>query len=265
MKSRNIEVTMKDIEQANSPTTKKGTCYLHSSCDDCPDNDFAHCLLMANGLTESEIEHKPPVVDDITVKHTVLDSINAKLQRIDQSLIGIQINQGKTIREAELEEHIEKLEKQLNGIRPHYSKTLLTADRTELTAAIYKKDDLFPDTDAPSLEKYGIAFAEWLIPSTSTPFRKGIIKKILEYEDLELVDNSRKKIYQCGESNSYKSIKVGVASHGEMTTTVRTNMQEIANGNGQLDQYGYMFGKWIKKNADSYFLSGLFKALSKRG
>jgi hypothetical protein len=124
------------------------------------------------------------------------------------------------------------------------------------------KDDLFPDTDVPSLEKYGIAFAEWLIPSTSTPFRKGIIKKILEYEDLELVDNSRKKIYQCGGSNSYKSIKVGVASHGEMTTIVRTNIQEIANGNGQLDQYGYMFGKWIKKNADSYFLSGLFKALT---
>lgn len=217
---------------------------------------------MKYNLLVKKLQNNDPVVNDITVKHTVLDGINAKLQRIDQSLIGIQINQGKTIREAELEEHIEKLEKQLNGILPHYSKTLLTADRTELTATIYKKDDLFPDTDVPSLEKYGIAFAEWLIPSTSTPFRKGIIKKILEYDDLELVDNSRKKIYQCGGSNSYKSIKVGVASHGEMTTTLRTNIQEIANGNGQLDQYGYMWGKWIKKNADSYFLSGLFKALT---
>ena len=69
----------------------------------------------------------------------------------------------------------------------------------------------------------------------------------------------------CGGNNSYTSIKAGVRSNAEMTVTVRTNIQEIANGNGQLDQYGYMFGKWIKKNADSYFLSGLFKALSDRG
>lgn len=47
-----------------------------------------------------------------------------------------------------------------------------------------------------------------------------------------------------------------------MTVTVRTNIQEIANGNGTLDQYGYMFGKFLKKNADGYFLSGLFKALA---
>ena len=67
-------------------------------------------MLIANGLSEDEIEHKPPVVDDITVKHTVLDSINAKLQRIDHTLINMNINQGKTIREAELEKQVKDLE-----------------------------------------------------------------------------------------------------------------------------------------------------------
>mgnify|MGYP000971279919 CR=1 FL=1 len=85
-------------------------------------------------------------------------------------------------------------------------------------------------------------------------------------ESIRVVEERQQPIWkifvQCGGSNSYTSIKTGVASHGEMTTTVRTNLQEIANGNGTLDQYGYMWGKWIKKNADSYFLSGLFKALA---
>lgn len=159
-------------------------------------------------------ECRPSVVDDITVKHTVLDGINAKLQRIDQSLIGIQINQGKTIREAELEKLVDTLEED-NAI----------AHRT---------------------------IAE-------------LRKKILPIDVSFLNDEGLIEKYQCGGSNKYKTIKTGVASHAEMTATVRTNIQEIANGNGQLDQYGYMFGKWIKKNADSYFLSGLFKALSEGG
>jgi len=189
-------------------------------------------------IFNKKLTGKSNIIDNITVKHTVLDDINAKLQRIDHTLLNMMINQGKTIREAELEETVERQRNELAGayriieglkkdIRPHYSTSLLTADRTELMATIYKKNDLFPDTDILSLEKSGKAFMEWLIPSTSRPFRSGITKAILEYDDLALVENSHQKIYQCGGSNSYTSIKVGVASHKEMTTTIRTNLQDI--------------------------------------
>lgn len=65
----------------------------------------------------------------------------------------------------------------------------------------------------------------------------------------------------CGGSNSYDSTKLGCDSHGELTVTIRTNRQEIANGNSALEQYGYIFGKWIIKRSNMYFCIGLYKAL----
>jgi len=138
-------------------------------------------------------ETNKPVVDDITVKNTVLDSINAKLQRIDHTLINMNINQGKTIREAELEKQLQNLEE-----------TLL----------------------------------DWM---------PGMVTKY------------------CGGSNSYESTKLGCEAHGELTATIRTNKQEISNGNQNIEQYGYMFGKWIIKKTCTNFCIGLYKALKEGG
>jgi hypothetical protein len=65
----------------------------------------------------------------------------------------------------------------------------------------------------------------------------------------------------CGGSNSYISTKVGCKSSGELTSTIRTNIQEIANSNEKIELMGYMFGKWIIKNTSVFFSNGLFKAL----
>jgi len=46
-----------------------------------------------------------------------------------------------------------------------------------------------------------------------------------------------------------------------LTTTIRTNRQDISNGNPTLEQYGYMFGKWIIKRSSIHFCIGLYKAL----
>jgi len=65
----------------------------------------------------------------------------------------------------------------------------------------------------------------------------------------------------CGGTNSYQSIKVGCKPDGEMTVTIRTNKQEIANGGEKLETFGYMFGKWLINQRSIYFCNGLFKAL----
>lgn len=158
---------------------------------------------MKYNLLVKKLQNNDPVVDDITIKHAVIDGINAKLQRIDHNLTGMMINQGKTIREAELEKLVDDLENE--NAEAHHTITVL------------RNCEALTET------------------------------------------------YGCGGNNSYKTIKLGCSSHAEMTVTVRTNIQEIVNSNEKLDMLGYMFGKWIKKNADDYFLSGLFKALSEGG
>jgi hypothetical protein len=65
----------------------------------------------------------------------------------------------------------------------------------------------------------------------------------------------------CGGINSYVSIKLGCKSDGEMTITIRTNYQEIANENNKQELFGYMLGKWLMKNTSVFFCNGLFKCL----
>lgn len=71
----------------------------------------------------------------------------------------------------------------------------------------------------------------------------------------------KKIIAFCGGQNKYESIKVGANSHAELTATIRTNIQEIANSNEKLEMFGYMYGKWLTKRSSTYFLTGLYKAL----
>jgi len=68
----------------------------------------------------------------------------------------------------------------------------------------------------------------------------------------------------CGGQNKYESIKVGINSHAELTATIRTNIQDIANSNEKLEMFGYMFGKWLTKRSSIYFLTGLSKALMEK-
>jgi hypothetical protein len=81
-----------------------------------------------------------------------------------------------------------------------------------------------------------------------------------------LSEKEIKKMYekQCGGNNSYDSTKIGNKSDGEMTATIRTNIQEIANSNEKLEMFGYMFGKWLTKRSSIYFLTGLSKALMEK-
>jgi hypothetical protein len=74
--------------------------------------------------------------------------------------------------------------------------------------------------------------------------------------------NKIKKL--CGGANTYVSIRVQSNSDGEMTTTIRKNYQEIANGNSTMEQYGYMFGKWLMNKTSVYFVNGVFKAFKEQ-
>jgi hypothetical protein len=65
----------------------------------------------------------------------------------------------------------------------------------------------------------------------------------------------------CGGNNSYDSTKVMCNPHGEMTATIRTNKQEIANSNEKLQLFGYTFGKWLIKKTNVYFMIGLYNAI----
>jgi hypothetical protein len=71
----------------------------------------------------------------------------------------------------------------------------------------------------------------------------------------------KKIIAFCGGQNKYETTKVGANAHAEMTATIRTNIQGIANSNPALEQYGYMFGQWLIKRSSEYFLTGLYDAL----
>ena len=72
----------------------------------------------------------------------------------------------------------------------------------------------------------------------------------------------KKIIAMCGGDNKYNSIaKIESNPHGLLTTTIRTNIQEISNGNTTIEMAGYMFGKWLVKNTSEYFSIGLYKAL----
>ena len=71
----------------------------------------------------------------------------------------------------------------------------------------------------------------------------------------------KKIIAFCGGQNKYESIKIGCNAHAEMTATIRTNLQDISNGNPAIEQFGYMFGQWLIKRSSEYFLIGLYNAL----
>lgn len=65
----------------------------------------------------------------------------------------------------------------------------------------------------------------------------------------------------CGGSNNYTSMKIACKPDGELTITIRTNKQEIINGNEKVELGGYMFGKWLMKQTNVFFVNGMFKAL----
>lgn len=71
----------------------------------------------------------------------------------------------------------------------------------------------------------------------------------------------KKIIAFCGGQNKYETTKVGANAHAELTATIRTNLQDISNGNPTLEQYGYLFGQWLIKRSSEYFLIGLYDAL----
>lgn len=74
----------------------------------------------------------------------------------------------------------------------------------------------------------------------------------------------KKIIAFCGGQNKYETTKVGANSNAELTATIRTNIQGIANGNEKLEMFGYMFGQWLTKRSSIYFLTGLSKALMEK-
>jgi len=168
-------------------------------------------------------ECRPSVVDDITVKHIVIDDINSKLRIIEAKITAVMMAQGNTPpspMEDRLLQKVKELEKEL-------------------------------------VEAYRVINTQKATMGVLRESLADATKEILEI--LELRSSPIQK--ECGGTNSYQNIRVDCGPNSEMTTSIRTNIQEIANSNSKIEMLGNMYGKWLLKKTSAYFLNGLYKVL----